>query len=242
MDTTSTPLIAHIRRPVEQPGQHEELALTDRLCGRWTPTQCTPESEGASSRHIPSQATSGQVAPQAHFAQAVDFDRCSACKAISIEMQGRLEKETPKNHLDMRHRLDKEGKRWGKVIDYRLSELRALTILEGLCGGLSHYRLVDGALSGPNGLQVWQKQQQKADAGLEGRALKAHQQAQNELNHFCDKILEDHEDEITSALQERGSPLLAGAEDLLCHQLTSVCKPQEATGHIQDDAYDDGEL
>lgn len=31
----------------------------------------------------------------------------------------RLAKETPRNHLDMRHRLDKEGKRYGKVIDYR---------------------------------------------------------------------------------------------------------------------------
>ncbi|KAK9836690.1 hypothetical protein WJX74_006113 [Apatococcus lobatus] len=32
------------RRPVQQPGQHEELALTDRPYGRWTPTQCTPDS------------------------------------------------------------------------------------------------------------------------------------------------------------------------------------------------------
>ncbi|KAK9841320.1 hypothetical protein WJX74_003880 [Apatococcus lobatus] len=40
------------RRPVEQPGQHEgkdhlhgaELALTDQLYGRWTPTPCTPDS------------------------------------------------------------------------------------------------------------------------------------------------------------------------------------------------------
>lgn len=150
------------------------------------------------------------------------------------KLQLRLEKETPKNHLDMRHRLDKEGKRWGKVIDYRqvkdrsvelvwlgrqvfltlaahrLSELRALTILEGLCGDLSDYGLVDGASSSPAGLQIWQKQQQRADTGLEGRPLKAHQQAQNELKHFCNKILEDHEEEITLALQEQGSPLLSG--------------------------------
>lgn len=38
----------------------------------------------------------------------------------------RLSKENPvRNHLDMRHRLDKDGKRYGKVIDYRyaLSDL-----------------------------------------------------------------------------------------------------------------------
>ena len=32
----------------------------------------------------------------------------------------RLSQENPvRNHLDMRHRLDKDGKRYGKVIDYR---------------------------------------------------------------------------------------------------------------------------
>ena len=93
---------------------------------------------------------------------------------------------------------------------HRLSELRALTILEGLCGDLSHYGLVNGASSSPAGLQVWQKQKQRADTGLEGRMLNAHTQAQNELKHFCNKILEDYEEEITSALQEQGSPLLSG--------------------------------
>jgi hypothetical protein len=29
-----------------------------------------------------------------------------------------LEAEQPRNHLDMRHRLDKDGKRYGKVLDY----------------------------------------------------------------------------------------------------------------------------
>ena len=93
---------------------------------------------------------------------------------------------------------------------HRLSELRALTILEGLRGGLKYYRLVDGGSRNPAGLHIWQKQQQKADSGLEGRALKAHEQAQIELKHFCDKLLEEHEDEITAKLQEQGSPLLSG--------------------------------
>ena len=95
----------------------------------------------------------------------------------------------------------------------RLSELRALTILEGLCGGLNHYHLVDrpkSTSSRPAELQVWQKTEQGAENRLEGRALKAHEQAQKELRHYCDKMLEDNEDAITSALQETGSPLLDG--------------------------------
>jgi hypothetical protein len=32
---------------------------------------------------------------------------------------GRLEAEVPRNHLDMRHRVGPDGKRWGKVIAYQ---------------------------------------------------------------------------------------------------------------------------
>ena len=49
---------------------------------------------------------------------------------LQIELQARLEKETPKNHLDMRHRLDREGKRWGKVIDYRQVKWVAVAVGE----------------------------------------------------------------------------------------------------------------
>lgn len=35
------------------------------------------------------------------------------------ELITRLDAEVPRNHLDMRHRLDKDGKRWGPVIDYK---------------------------------------------------------------------------------------------------------------------------
>ncbi len=35
------------------------------------------------------------------------------------ELQLRMDKETPRNHLDMRHRITSDGKRYGKVIDYK---------------------------------------------------------------------------------------------------------------------------
>ncbi|KAK9830764.1 hypothetical protein WJX74_006040 [Apatococcus lobatus] len=50
------------RRPVEQPGQHEELALTDRLLD--ANTMHTRQSEGASNRHIPSQQPQQQAVGQ----------------------------------------------------------------------------------------------------------------------------------------------------------------------------------
>ncbi|CAN6579970.1 unnamed protein product [Malus baccata var. baccata] len=49
--------------------------------------------------------------------------------------------EKPRNHLDMRHRLDSTGQRRGKVIDYRVSELRAVELLDGLCDKMQEYTL-----------------------------------------------------------------------------------------------------
>lgn len=65
-------------------------------------------------------------------ALAID-EACSACMAVASELQRRLDAETPRNHLDLRHRLDKHGKRYGKVIAYKLSELRAVELLDDLC-------------------------------------------------------------------------------------------------------------
>lgn len=38
---------------------------------------------------------------------------------LQVELQRRLDAEFPRTHLDMRHRLDKDGNRYGKVINYK---------------------------------------------------------------------------------------------------------------------------
>ena len=43
----------------------------------------------------------------------------SGMEWLQIELGSRLTKEKPRNHLDMRHRLDSEGKRYGRMIDYK---------------------------------------------------------------------------------------------------------------------------
>lgn len=45
--------------------------------------------------------------------------RAIPCLAPQAELQRRLDAEKPRNHVDLRHRLDKHGKRYGKVIEYK---------------------------------------------------------------------------------------------------------------------------
>jgi hypothetical protein len=54
-----------------------------------------------------------------HVVQCAIPAPCSACEAVAAELQRKLDAERPRNHLDMRHRLDKHGKRYGKVIAYK---------------------------------------------------------------------------------------------------------------------------
>jgi hypothetical protein len=81
--------------------------------------------------------------------------RRSACRAIAGELRQALEKENLSEKVrrrrrradalphaqstarlqatvDLRGRIDSAGKRHGKVIDYRLSEMRAMELLEGV--------------------------------------------------------------------------------------------------------------
>lgn len=46
-------------------------------------------------------------------------ERCSVCQAVSAELYSRIKSERPRNHLDLRHRLDKDGKRYGKLVEWK---------------------------------------------------------------------------------------------------------------------------
>jgi TLR4 regulator and MIR-interacting MSAP len=59
-----------------------------------------------------------------------------------VELQRKLDDEVLYKVIDMRHRLDKNGQRYGKVIDYRVSEQRAVNLLDGLCSAMDDYTIV----------------------------------------------------------------------------------------------------
>ncbi|KAG8640600.1 hypothetical protein MANES_13G069000v8 [Manihot esculenta] len=68
-------------------------------------------------------------------------DKCAACYAVADELELGLSNEKPRNHLDMRNRLNSKGQREGKVIDYRVSELRVVELMDGLCEKMQDYTL-----------------------------------------------------------------------------------------------------
>ena len=138
--------------------------------------------------------------------------KCSACEAVATELQEALERERPRNHLDMRGRLDSKGNRLGRMIDYKVSELRFVELLESLCPDVGDYSLSEPKDGGP---KVWSKD--KRLGGAKGKAQRA------EIEGYCHRIVEEQEEALQGALyaNELNS---TNVEDLLCRKFTKECK------------------
>eukprot|EP01023_Acetabularia_acetabulum_P039275 TRINITY_DN3774_c0_g1_i1.p2 TRINITY_DN3774_c0_g1~~TRINITY_DN3774_c0_g1_i1.p2 ORF type:complete len:183 (+),score=23.29 TRINITY_DN3774_c0_g1_i1:183-731(+) len=151
---------------------------------------------------------------------------CSACLAIANVLQQRLDEERPRNHLDFRHRLDSEGKRYGKMVEYRMSELRVYELLEDLCHQLSNFTLGLVNVSTQSEQEEWQwvkiKGEGKLDISKDKLVNRREQKERGrQLEAYCGRILTDHEESISQALQKDE---VEEVGQFLCADLMGSCK------------------
>ncbi|RDX99919.1 Protein canopy-1, partial [Mucuna pruriens] len=135
---------------------------------------------------------------------AVD-DKCAACKAVA---------ERPRNHLDMRHRLDSKGQREGKLIDYRVSELRVVELLDDLCEKMQDY-----TLKKDRNTHEWFKVDSWDNLTTnkqEARAYSKH------ISSYCGRLLEETEDELAELIK-KGSVEVGDVSKVLCQDLSKHC-------------------
>lgn len=160
-------------------------------------------------------------------------NRCMHCKAIGAEMQRRLEAERPRNHIDLRHRLDSKGQRYGKVIDYKVSELRAVELLDGLCASMNHYELMylqgnetEAGHKGWNWIKVKGAGKQ---AGIESKFEIQKQEMKSrqiDLESYCGRVMEQHEERLEHAITG-GEFEKVSVTEYLCMRSLKVCKLEE---------------
>jgi len=133
---------------------------------------------------------------------------------LQDELGERLRAERPRNRLDTRHRLDKDGKRYGKVIDFKVSELRAIELLEGICDGLKKYQLdelenswvLSGTSSGSGSKQ-------------DEQMLKDQRRI---LRNMCSDIIGPLEDDLATSIRQ-GKAEPESIRSFLCTELTTKC-------------------
>ncbi|CAO2833709.1 unnamed protein product [Amaranthus hypochondriacus] len=143
-------------------------------------------------------------------------DKCAACHAIAEELEHGIANEKPRNHLDLRNRLDSKGQRRGKVIDYRVSELRAVELLDGLCEKMLDYTLqkTDSKRQG------WIKVNSWENLTINKQEARAHSK---DLSSYCGRLLEETEDELAELIK-KGSVEAGAVAKVLCEDLSQHCR------------------
>lgn len=159
-------------------------------------------------------------------------DKCAACQAVAAELEMGLLNERPRNHLDMRHRLDSTGHREGKLIDYKASELRVVELLDGLCSRMKAYTL---EMAGPE-KGKWTKSA-ISDSIQDRREADAHSK---QITTYCGRLLEGTEEELEERIKN-GSIKLGEVEKTLCWELAQECR-NTSRKEVETGTINDGEL
>ncbi|XP_077246915.1 TLR4 regulator/MIR-interacting MSAP protein [Tasmannia lanceolata] len=157
-------------------------------------------------------------------------DKCAACSAVAAELELGLSNEKPRNHLDMRHRLDSKGQREGKVIDYRVSELRVVELLDGLCDKMQDYTLIKSDVTE----QEWFKVDDWENLKTDKQEARAHAKA---ISSYCGRLLEETEDELAELIK-RGSVRSGEVKKFLCEDLSKHCIPTRFSSNSIEDSSD----
>eukprot|EP00250_Pteridium_aquilinum_P029737 c40038_g1_i1 orf=372-938(-) len=170
-----------------------------------------------------------------HLPRAHAFsDKCAACQAVAAELELGMLNERPRNHLDMRHRLDSKGHREGKLIDYKVSELRVVELLDGLCSRMKDYTL---EMAGPD-KGKWTKSA-LADSIQDRRQADAHSK---QMTTYCGRLLEETEEQLEERIKN-GSITLGGVEKVLCWELAGECNSfSNVKKEVEMASINDGEL
>ena len=153
-------------------------------------------------------------------------EKCSACHALVYELERAMKEETPQPAVKVgRQVLGSDGKKKGRVIDYQYSELRAITLVDGLCPNMKHYGKLE-----KNGKTKWLRVNGMGEVFIDGTMTIGGQKSESEghaLSMYCYTLLEMNEEAFVNATRQ-------GAEDLdkrLCSDLLKVC--DENGDHVE---------
>lgn len=122
---------------------------------------------------------------------------CSACEEVLDILQARLEEEKPgETTIDLRNRLDANGQRQGKKVEYKNSELRVTNLLDELCRELRFHSVTTNK---SEDVDRWRRMKEHVRKG-QNEAF--HKRMSAKLESYCAFLLDEYEDEISTYIRE----------------------------------------
>ncbi|PIA46698.1 hypothetical protein AQUCO_01500321v1 [Aquilegia coerulea] len=158
-------------------------------------------------------------------------DKCAACNAVAEELEIGLSNEKPRNHLDLRNRLDSKGQRQGKVIDYRVSELRVVELLDGLCEKMQEYTL--DKLGSTR--REWVRVDDWDNLSIGKQEARAYSK---DISSYCGRLLEDTEDKLAELIK-KGSVGVGDVSKVLCQDLSRHCSKTRTSQDLTEEQEED---
>jgi len=153
------------------------------------------------------------VAACANVARAIE-GKCSACRAVGKSLARALREDAEsadQKVVDMRGRLDSRGKRYGKRISYKMSELRFVELLESVCDNVGEYQFHEETSRWripPNPVKKIRKERGK--------------QMKKEIIGYCHRVIEESEETLQSAVYAEKIHD-ANVEEFLCRNVSATC-------------------
>merc|ERR1711966_640168 len=147
---------------------------------------------------------------------------CGVCKALVREVRRGLKRtDVPQMNLDLRGRLDSKGNRHGKVVDYAVSESRAMDVLEDICKNMKDY----SKSTNPDGtVQLVKMNNNDGEPVSFSGSMDFGGDDGGKLQNKCETLLEEYEEEITEHIRLKPTEAL---EASICTNTAKKCpKPK----------------
>jgi uncharacterized membrane protein len=157
------------------------------------------------------------VARASSIAEAIEA-KCSACRAVGKSLAKALREDAESADgkvVDMRGRLDSRGRRYGKRISYKVSELRFVELLDGVCDKPSEvgkYQLHEET-------NRWRIPPNPVKKIRHARG----KQMKTEILGYCHRVIEESEEALQAAVLEERLDAESNVEEFLCRNVSKAC-------------------
>jgi hypothetical protein len=145
--------------------------------------------------------------------------KCSACRAVGKSLAKALREDAESADakvVDMRGRLDSRGRRYGKRISYKVSELRFVELLDGVCESdsseVGKYQLHEET-------NRWRIPPNPVKKIRHARG----KQMKTEILGYCHRVIEESEEALQAAVLEERLDADSNVEEFLCRNVSKAC-------------------
>ncbi|KAM4706054.1 protein canopy homolog 1 isoform 1-T2 [Rhinophrynus dorsalis] len=146
---------------------------------------------------------------------------CGACRALVDELQYEIRKVNPKTTVDVgSFRISPDGTQERNKVPLAKSELYLTEVLEGICEKMNDYGLYVDPTTKEKSYIRFAPRDNEGIGSIDFNNFQFNPDESNSLQYACERVVEEHEDEIFSLVTQEADDLAVK----LCTEEAGLCK------------------